>query len=161
MPKYKTHLAGGFITFLVVLIIWSSIQSLKFGSNFHISHLFLYLGSCLLGSLFPDIDTKSLIQKYVYFFTFFVIVITILLKQWMLASFLGVIAFIPILVNHRKLTHRKWFVVVIPLSVPILTFHYNQALIYPVFTAYLFFLAGAFSHLLLDFGPKRFLKSKF
>ncbi|MCK4651060.1 metal-dependent hydrolase [Candidatus Babeliales bacterium] len=166
MPKYKTHLFGGFITFFFVIFIWLNIQNYFI----HYQHdklkikwelLLLYFISCLLGSLFPDIDTKSRIQKLLYYPIFIIIVVSILLKNWILVSFLSILALIPILSNHRRLTHKLWFVILIPLSIPILTFHFNKKLLIPSIISSLFFMTGAISHLILDFGPKRFFKGKF
>jgi membrane-bound metal-dependent hydrolase YbcI (DUF457 family) len=150
MPKYKVHLCGGAITFFLVLFV---LTYLNISNNLFVSCI--YLISCLIGSLFPDIDTKSKIQKYMYYPLFTVIIISMLTKKWILASFISVIALIPILANHRRLTHRLWFVIVIPLSVPILIYHINQKILIETFISYLFFVVGAISHLLLDFGIKR------
>jgi len=150
MPKYKTHLCGGFITFCVILFV---LIQLKISSNLLVS--FIYLASCLLGSLFPDIDTKSRIQKIVYYPLFVIIIYAIFVQKWALASLISVLAFIPVLANHRRLTHKRWFVITIPLSIPILIYHFNQQFLIESFISYLFFVFGAISHLLLDFGIKR------
>ena len=149
MPKYKTHLIGGLATFLLISVI--SYKTQKF--NFTLEQSLLFLPLCLLGSLFPDIDTKSKIQKWLYYLIFFMILTTVLTKKWLALSFFSLIAFIPLLTNHRNLTHKLWFVFLIPLSIPILAFQYNKTLFISALASYVFFASGAFSHLLLDFGP--------
>ena len=84
--------------------------------------------------------------------------ITILLKNWIFLSILSILAFVPILANHRQLTHRAWFIVFVPLLPIILTSNLNKAHSKELFIAYLFFVAGALSHLILDFGFFRVFK---
>ena len=158
MPKYKAHLFGGFITFIIIA---SALSFLKISPLFNQSNqkpnvtlFLLYFSACLIGSLFPDIDTKSKIQKWTYLPLFVIIIITILKKNWLLTSFLSVIGFIPILANHRRLTHRVWFIIFIPLSIPIVMFHFNETVLIDSIFTYIFFVSGALSHLLLDFGPR-------
>ncbi len=143
MPKYKTHLFIGFITYLIMIL---ALKLNIFGK----SHTFLYLAACLLGSLFPDIDTKSMIQKILYFVLFLVMGIAIFAQNWQIAAILGVVSLIPIISNHRGITHRIWFIIVVPLVIPIVIFHYNPQLIYPAFISYLFFVSGAMSHIFSD-----------
>ncbi|MBD3272941.1 hypothetical protein GF385_01145 [Candidatus Dependentiae bacterium] len=153
MPKYKTHLSFGFLTFFIVFFILNFI-------NISNNYIFLYLGACLLGSLFPDIDTKSMIQKFFYFFLFFVVIWAIFIKNWQIAAFIGLLALIPMIVNHRKLTHRIWFVIIVPFFIPIIVYHYNKNMLYPAFFSYVFFVCGAVSHIWLDFGIKRSFRRK-
>jgi len=167
MPKYKTHLAGGFIIFILVVFamqFFISKQIIRISTPTAI----LYLFFTLLGSLFPDIDTKSRIQKFLYYPLFLVIIIAILFKNWLLLSVLAVIALIPILSNHRNLTHRIWFVILVPLFAALLVIHsfsegslilnLNKQFTSLTLNCYLFFVAGAISHLLLDFGPRNLFR---
>lgn len=153
MPKYKTHLAGGLITFFIIFLI---LQYIKIP----ITYTFLYLTSCLIGSLFPDIDTKSKIQKILYSCLFIAVLLTVFTQNWHFTALLSLIAFVPLIVNHRKLTHRIWFNIVIPLLIPISTYYYNEKLIEPVFFSYIFFVGGAISHIWLDFGFKGILRRR-
>ncbi|MBU4269499.1 metal-dependent hydrolase [Candidatus Dependentiae bacterium] len=153
MPQYKTHLLAGFFVFLLIFLLFQS-------TNIFGHYSFLYMISCLLGSLFPDIDTKSMIQKFLYFILFAITIVAVLSKQWEIAVIISLISLIPLIVNHRKLTHRIWFVILIPFAIPIVTFHYNKAIILPIFVSYLFFVLGAISHILLDFGIFKTFKRK-
>ncbi|MFA5074736.1 MAG: metal-dependent hydrolase [Candidatus Babeliales bacterium] len=156
MPKYKAHLFTGFILFLlfIVLLIKFSI----FNFNKHL--LPLYFGFCLLGSLFPDIDTKSKIQKIIYYLFFFVILFTIFLQNWLVLSAIVIIAFIPILSNHRALTHKKWFILLVPLVITFLVISFKQSLKYEALSSYLFFEIGALSHIFLDKAVTKWFNSK-
>ncbi len=153
MPQYKTHLMAGFFVFLLIFLLFQS-------TNFFGHYSFLYMISCLFGSLFPDIDTKSMIQKFLYFILFTITIVAILSKQWEIASIIGLFSLIPLIVNHRKLTHRIWFVILIPFFIPVVTFYYNKAIIFPIFVSYIFFVLGAISHILLDFGIFKTFKRK-
>lgn len=153
MPKYKTHLAGGLVTFFILFLI---MHYTRISNN----NILLYLGSCLLGSLFPDIDTKSKIQKILYICLFLSIAFSVFIQEWHIAAVIGLLALIPITVNHRSITHRIWFIVFVPFFIPILVFHYNKNMLHPAFFSYLFFVGGAISHIMLDFGFIRAFRRK-
>jgi membrane-bound metal-dependent hydrolase YbcI (DUF457 family) len=158
MPKYKTHLAGGFITFILVVFALQFFISRQ-ALGISIPNSILYLFFCLLGALFPDIDTKSRIQKLLYYPLFLAIIVAILLKNWLLLSVLAIIAMIPILSNHRHLTHRIWFVILIPFCVTsLIIMNLNKQSNILIMNCYLFFVSGAISHLLLDFGLKNLFR---
>ncbi|KKP24805.1 MAG: hypothetical protein SZ59_C0001G0123 [candidate division TM6 bacterium GW2011_GWF2_28_16] len=147
MPKYKTHLFAGFLVYIIIFLVFSV---LNLATKIPDSYKFLYLGSCLLGSLFPDIDTKSMIQKILYFLLFIALLIAVFMQKWQFCAILGVISLIPIISNHRGITHRIWFIIFIPFVIPMSIYYYNKNLLEPVFIAYLFFVAGAISHIFLD-----------
>lgn len=154
MPQYKTHLLAGFVVFILLFVV---LQSSKIFGNY----AFICLLSALIGSLFPDIDTKSMIQKFLYFFLFIGVGIAILMQEWQIASFIGIISLFPMIINHRRLTHRIWFIIFMPLAIPILIFYYNRQLLYPALAAYIFFVAGGISHIWLDFGIRRSIRRLF
>ena len=156
MPKYKTHLSAGFLIFFFIILILIKLQKL----NFTIPQIFFYAGCCLFGSLFPDIDTKSKIQKILYYFIFIIILYLLLFKKLILACIISIITFIPLLTNHRNLTHKLWFIILIPLTIPIVTFNYNKNIFIPIFIGYLFFIIGGISHIGLDLGLKNIFKRK-
>ena len=60
MPNYKGHIAGGVITYLVVL------YCIKY-TNPSVHTVLQGLVFCLFGSLFPDVDVKSKGQKIFYY----------------------------------------------------------------------------------------------
>jgi hypothetical protein len=153
MPKYKTHLLGGLVTFF---IIFSILQYIKVPQK----DILIYLSACLIGSIFPDIDTKSKIQKILYSFLFFVSISSIIMKKWQFVAIISIFAFIPMMVNHRRLTHKPWFLIVFPLSIPITVSQYYSQFIHTAIIAYIFFVGGALSHIWLDFGFKGIFKRK-
>lgn len=158
MPKYKTHLFGGFSTFILLIFL-----GVQLGSFTQISWQQVLIGLflCLVGSLFPDIDTNSMIQKILYLSLFSAILITLFSKNWALFFLFSTFAIAPIFTKHRGITHRAWFLFILPL-VFFLIFSNCHAKISKLFLIYyLCFTAGALSHLILDFGVKRaFFRTK-
>lgn len=139
MPSYKKHAPVAMIVAVASAVLWFFYQ----GWPLHIVHLFWALLWGAVGGLFPDVDTKSKIQRPFY---------------WLLVSLIGYIAwkgyltyalgvalagYLPLLVHHRSLFHN--FLLYVPL------------LVLPWFIPGTYFLlaiisfcAGVFSHLLLD-----------
>lgn len=62
MPNYKKHLVGGSIVYAALIYTTSELNLIPTDINIQLQTL----AACLIGSLFPDIDTKSKIQKYIY-----------------------------------------------------------------------------------------------
>ncbi|MDR3647375.1 MAG: metal-dependent hydrolase [Candidatus Babeliales bacterium] len=152
MPNYKGHLVGGFATYIVLLFLLRS-------TNPSLITAAQWLVICLLGALFPDVDTKSKIQKI--FYTGFVILLFFLisLNKLKLAVFLSVISLSPLVVNHRGIFHKAWFIILITVAFVIFTveiklFHSCSEITIPA----LFFTAGALSHIILDMGIKQLFK---
>ena len=156
MPNYKAHLFGGFVCFALLLAIPIYVFHYTFSMD---SSLLVWLLICsLAGALFPDIDTKSKGQFYFSTIAFFFIVIAIMLKKWMWLSGISLALITPLLVNHRGITHQIWFIFTAPFCIPLIAAYTSKALIFPAFMGYIFFVCGALSHLILDFGPFRFLQ---
>ncbi len=112
----------------------------------------------LVGALFPDIDIKSKGQKWIYWFLLLVLIALIGKGRLDVVAFLSVLSVTPMLVNHRGLFHRLWFVVCIPLCawyIASLSFPFiKQTLLFDT----LFFIAGAVSHLWLDMGLRKMFR---
>ncbi len=159
MPGYRTHIVGGIITSMTIL----GFLAYGFGMHFTFSttEFSVILLSSSAGALFPDIDTKSKGHYYFYLLMGVFVVYSIIHKYWSLLSGLSLISIFPSLFVHRGITHQVWFVVLAPLSVPYFTHLWNKPL-YPLAkVGYCFFVIGALSHLLLDFGPRNFMRRGF
>ncbi|HJZ24498.1 MAG TPA: metal-dependent hydrolase [Candidatus Babeliales bacterium] len=149
MPNYKIHLLGGMISYLSLLLL--------IGYNQSISVLVSWAAMALIGSLFPDVDTSSKIQKIFYRFVFGCLLLALWYKYIIFFIILSLLSFLPFLVSHRGLFHRFWFITFfsgfIIISIITLYPHLDKMfIIYPL----LFFLIGALSHLILDLGPRAF-----
>ncbi len=146
MPNYKTHLAGGSIAFAITLLcVVPHYQP----SAITMAEWLLF---ALAGSLFPDIDIKSKGQRYFYWIILLLLILLSIKKKFGLLTITSIIAVFPLLVKHRGIFHRLWFVVGAPLCI-----WYLASLQFPALQTGLrldvfFFITGAVSHLWLDFG---------
>jgi uncharacterized membrane protein YpjA len=68
------------------------------------------------------------------------------------------ISVVPMLVKHRGLFHRLWFVTLMPFGVWALITTYIPNYTHAAFYYTLFFVLGAISHLWLDLGIKQMLR---
>ena len=150
MPDYRTHIAGGVAAYALLL----AIPLYLFGKHFDLDiTLLAWLLICAIaGALFPDIDIKSKGQMIFGKVAALLIVAGLLLQNWLFLSSLSIILLFPLIVHHRSVTHQLWFVLTVPLCMPILAALFSKNFIAPAFWGYLFFAAGATSHILLDFG---------
>jgi membrane-bound metal-dependent hydrolase YbcI (DUF457 family) len=156
MPKAKTHLLAGFFSFLLLLALPYILLSRSYQLTIP-QYVFFALCS-LLGSIFPDIDTKSKGQYFFYLLMLFVLVPLIIYQHWIPLSILSILLIFPLLARHRGMTHNLWFVLFVPFCIPLTIAYTNPNLVTQAFFSYLFFIAGALSHLILDFGPHNFIR---
>mgnify|MGYP003463295022 FL=1 len=153
MSNYRGHLFGGSLLYLAVLFIFSLY-------SFDLSMLSLWFLSILLGSLFPDVDTKSKGQKIFYRFALCSILLLLIFQKFAPALIFSIASFMPVLVRHRGIFHNIWFssglvgCMILVLSQLFVQYKFM------IFSCGAFFLLGIFSHLVLDFGLKRFLGFK-
>lgn len=151
MPNYKKHLFAGLVSYIILLcsFIYFKIK---------IINPFQLLLSSLFGSLFPDIDTKSKIQKTFYTFFFIVFIFLVINNESKLLITLSFISLIPLVVDHRGIFHKTWFIFFIGLLIFFIGYKYypNHKSLITVNT--LFFVTGALSHLFLDLGLRRMLR---
>lgn len=145
MPGYKGHLIGGVAAYTILFLLIPERDISMYTAT-------KWLFFSLAGSLFPDIDTKSKGQKLFYWIIFFFFIVAITQQNFVACTVMGIIAIVPLLVKHRGLFHSLWFVVGCPLGVAILIAAYFPGLSELLFLDTTFFIFGALSHLLLDFG---------
>lgn len=157
MPGHKGHIVGGAATFVALHYAFKAIFPVPFIPQKIATNFLL----CLLGALFPDVDTKSVGQRIFYFLFAFMVIATIISQNWMVLSVISLLGPLPLLVHHRGLFHKPWFIICVPLIVPVLTTFAQQHVVTLSLETYGFFVAGALSHLILDFGLIRFFKKLF
>lgn len=152
MPGYRGHLVGGLVTFSILLVVVSRVCQPT------VIAMAEWLGLCLAGCLFPDVDTKSKGQKYFYWSVFFALIFLAYKKCFDMLILVSLVSIIPMLVNHRGLFHRIWFLIGMPFALwYVLSFQcpaYSMHLLFDT----IFFVAGALSHLWLDVGLRRMLR---
>ncbi len=152
MANYKGHLAGGIFVYL--LGIYFVIQARSISLVLALEWLLFTLA----GALFPDIDIKSKGQKLFYWILFFLSMILLLLNHIQALIILGFIGLTPLLVRHRGIFHSLWFVLLIPSLVAFFVCMYVPNCSRIIVFDTIFFIAGAISHLWLDFGFKRMMR---
>jgi len=151
MPGYKGHLAGGCVVYgLLISLLYTQCASTAAPGR--------WLLCVLAGALFPDIDVKSRGQNYFYWLVLCMALICIARQQFYSLAWLSLISIAPMLVRHRGIFHRWWFIVAVACSVWMVILYYAPAygrqLGYDTF----FFIMGAFSHLWLDVGFRRMFR---
>ena len=149
MPGYRGHIIGGLAAYGIALYVVRSCLQPSVLTSIE------WLLFALTGSLFPDVDTKSKGQKLFYMLMFGIFGALLLRGQVETIGFLSFLVLIPMIVPHRGLFHRLWFIIAFALALVmwcgISTTIPCRILLFDA----LFFIVGAFSHLLLDFGFKR------
>ncbi|MEI7580781.1 MAG: metal-dependent hydrolase [bacterium] len=154
MSGYKTHYmvaAGCGATLLLIMHQEAHILSLFSIQNF------LCILSSLLGGLFPDIDIKSKGQQLLYALIIPLLIAALLAKKIVFSVLLGALGVLSPLLPHRGITHELWFVLTAPLLGPLLVSLYCPEYTEYARSLYLFFIVGAVSHLVLDFGPQELI----
>lgn len=150
MPGYKTHLFGGGTAFLCgIFLFYAFIPCHSF------SVIVELLLSTLIGSLFPDIDTKSKAQLFCYRILFICIIYLIIQQSFVLVGLLALIAMVPLIVHHRGIFHQLPFLCISVVCVMSFFYIFVPILFIRIAFDLIFFLIGAVSHLLLDLGIRR------
>lgn len=150
MPGYSTHLKGGFFVFSVTfLLLWKI-----FPQYSTLPHFLLFLALALLGSLFPDLDVTSRVQRWFYRLICVIYLFLLLKHQTIELCILSIVAITVGLLRHRTILHDMRFLAFFPfVIIAILTRTYTIDFDWIVGGA--FFALGAGSHVFLDRGIKR------
>jgi hypothetical protein len=144
MPSYRGHVAAGCCTFIGILLLFH-----KHTGCLPVTWTELFLFT-LIGSLFPDIDTKSKGQQLVYALNCLLVIYLIVQRYFFAALSISLCCFLPLISKHRGIFHNPLFLLCgISSVVAILLNHYplhNARILYDA----LFFLCGVASHIALD-----------
>ena len=145
MASGKGHLAGGFIFVLLLLHVITNYFFTPAPLD-----IVLYVAIALMFAVWPDVDIKSIGQKFFYTVFFLTDAYLIMIDDYKVAAYFGLIIILPVLAKHRGWTHSVPAMVLIP----------SPLLIYPIYNSGVFDLSGApyyiaaltgyFSHLVLD-----------
>lgn len=152
MPGYKGHIAGGLVMFGVLFAATRSIVAAGSG--------WLLCAITLAGALFPDVDTKSKGQKWFYRILFCALIGLLFLKQFVAFAVLALLIGLPLIVDHRGLFHRLWFIALLVIAALAALDWYHIIPAHNAVLPALFFIAGAASHLMLDIGGVRFFRGR-
>ncbi len=159
MPGYKGHIAGAMFTWMVALFLLlfvrfvTGLQALEWGA------------AALAGGLFPDLDIKSVGQKWLFRILFIAGIALIFCEHYKLVALMLLCSCIPMLVKHRGLMHSLYFITCVSLGTGILLSYRFPVYREVIFFDMLFFWLGALSHLALDghgmFAPYKNFGKKF
>lgn len=114
--------------------------------------------SMLVGALFPDIDTKSKIQKIMYRILLVSLPLLMIYVSLAVAGVLSVFCCVPLVVSHRGMFHSWWFLALFPTSIAFCFSYYFPQYYFLIISNVCFFVIGCWVHLLLDFGIVRLVK---
>ncbi len=147
MPNYKTHLIAGAVSFYLVMRTTATyIPTL----SMPLEYLSLGLALSLIGSIFPDIDVPSKMQKWFFVASIILILISLLHQNHTLFAGLGISVVFVAFLTHRTITHKPAFLLLIAL-VPVMGVIYALPAHSTIALAgYLYFTVGCLSHVLLD-----------
>lgn len=144
MPGYRAHLVGGMVLYGISIYLLRSFC----GSVFVAAEWLIF---ALVGSLFPDLDTKSKGQGYLYQILLIAMIILAIQRKFLIMTFLSIAAFIPIIARHRGLFHSLAFIVAFSVTIALVVLFYSPEYKYVVMFDAIFFIIGAFSHLSMDY----------
>src|SRR5262245_16608113 len=110
MPGYRTHISVAIMVYIILAVItWSIVISWP-------TRLLGLVALCI-GALFPDIDTKSKGQQYLYHAYALCLGLILALyvmhrtQLWVdLIICLAIITIAPLLARHRGITHNPRFI---------------------------------------------------
>lgn len=153
MPGYKSHLLGGTLVFAA---LYHTAIPLVTPSPLN---PFLLLSVTLLGALIPDLDISSKIQRIFYFLTIPLFLFFLFMHQWNNLLMLSGVSIAIGILRHRTILHHPLFLAALPLPA-IYLLSKNNISSPLIIQAAIFFVGGAWSHLLLDFGFRLRRKSR-
>jgi len=154
MPNYKKHLFYALVVYYLILLF-----ILFYGQSvFDLNNAIIWLLAILSGSLFPDIDIKSKGQRLFYFIFLFIVILSLICKNYHIAISITLFSFVPILAKHRGLFHNVWFLIMVILIVSKILINYFPEYRNLILSSCAFFAIGAKLHIFLDFNYKKLFK---
>lgn len=157
MANYRGHLFGGIVAY--ALPVAAGVPALL-GRGLTPQNLVVWLLCSVAGALFPDIDIHSQGRKLWYRGLLIAACGIIFTEKWFLTTPLVALAIFPRCLTHRGLTHRWWFLLLAPLATAYSIGHFYPHLHSIAFSGALFFIFGAISHLILDYGPRMIIPTR-
>ena len=146
MPNYKTHLVGGLISFALVMRLALYLPVFNVNASF----LPLAFALSMIGSIFPDIDVPSKMQKWFFIASVGGILIALLTKHYHLFALLGISILFVAFLTHRTITHKPAFLLMFSLIPTLYVCYSMPGYTHTAFALYLYFTTGCLSHVLFD-----------
>ncbi len=146
MPGYKVHINGALVAGVLILLALVNFGLYRIDPQEVCTLLII----CVLGALFPDVDTDSKGKRLFYSAMLILDVALIYLKQFQWAAYLGLLAILPGISAHRGWTHKWWAMFMVPLPMVVVPYYIYGMEFTTLLPYYFAFVTGYFSHLLLD-----------
>ncbi len=156
MSTYRGHIAGGIVTY--ALTAWITLHIMPTHQFPWYAHP-AFIGCTIFGALFPDIDTRSTIQQ-IFLITLIIAIPLALIYNVSLFIGLSVACLTALVIPHRTLTHRPWFLIALSIFLASIIFIKIPTHRFVLITCCVYFCAGALSHWFLDFGLRRIFPKK-
>lgn len=150
MANYKGHITGGVVAFATMLVLR---VPQHFAQQPSMSMSGLWLALTLFGALFPDIDIHSKGRILWYRILAVCAFGAFCFRRHLLFAPLLALSLAPFFLKHRGITHRWWFLAGIAFACAISISAFTAEFRVPALVGSLFFTAGAFSHIVLDYWP--------
>jgi len=145
---YRWHIIGGVIAYAITSML---VSVLSFSYTFDYAVLWFFV--CLVGALFPDIDTKSKMRYMVYhrwLLAVLLVLVAVMGKSRVVGILCVFILGLPFVVKHRGIFHSLFVLLFLPFLGAGLCSWYYPAQMFVIVATTSFFVAGACSHLMLD-----------
>jgi hypothetical protein len=155
MSSYKGHLFGGVFIYMMI-VVGAAFYTMM--SKVSFAQLIEWLLCTLAGALFPDLDIKSIGQKWFYRALACASIVLLIYEKQQAFTIVSLCGLVPLLVNHRGILHRSWFILSVASIYMIVIAHVAPSYIEAAFVDACFFVLGAFSHLWLDGGWRLLIK---
>lgn len=146
MPGYRVHIGGSIVAGLLILLLLVNIGMYIIDPQ----QVAVLIMLCILGALFPDIDTDSKGKRIFYSGMLLLSLALIYFKEFRWAAYLGILAMLPGISAHRGWTHTWWAMLMVPMPMLVLPYYLYGQPFPTLLPYYVAFVTGYFSHLLLD-----------
>jgi len=143
MPGYRGHTVGGLAVFGLLRLFLAPLNPTFLTS-------IEWLLFTLFGALFPDVDIKSRGQNIFYVLLAVAYTGALMMGKVAWSPFFVVAALFPMLLNHRGISHRFWFMILLSISFGFCLSRYFPIHAKAAWFNALFFGVGMLSHLVLD-----------
>lgn len=150
MPGYKTHLIGGLGAFFVTTMIINSIVILTPKEQL------FYLVCSLIGSIFPDIDIRSKMQRLFFIVVTGALTCTLWMNKTSLFLILSACVLLVNIIRHRTITHQLSFLTIMPLFFALGGIYVYRLPFNLMMRSCFFFITGCLSHIILDQTQTKF-----
>lgn len=156
MPNHRTHLVTGLTCATVLVYALNQINAHTFQDLWQMP---LCIGLALTGSIFPDIDIDSKMQRLFWPIIAIVLFAALVKSKFYLFFILAACTIFVMLIRHRTITHQFWFVISFPFG---LAWYLGTTKVQTpfVYVSALFFVVGACSHIFLDRTMSRLKRYK-